>query len=103
MFLMFLYVPFTDCTEKVDLFLFSDAVENPKWIAHDLGFLFTNLFLTYSLYLVCTNKKHKVVILTLIIFAIFRVAEYMLWFGAVPMLPLTGGILIFGVLRLYFK
>lgn len=103
--LMFLWTLFEDIDQKVDVFLFVEHLEKPKWIAHDVGWMLTNVFLTLGLHFVIrqNSRRYSHLTLLLVIFANFRLLEYFLYRGQLPMLPIVGGILIYALGTLLYK
>jgi len=103
--LMFLWTLFEDIDQKVDVFLFVDHLEKPKWIAHDAGWMVTNILLTLAVHFSIREKTTRYSRLTilLVIFANFRLLEYFLYRGQLPMLPVVGGILIYSLGTLLYK
>lgn len=103
--LMFLWTLFEGIDQKVDVFVFVDHLEKPKWIAHDVGWLLTNIFLTLGLHLIVRGNslRYSHLTLLLLVFANFRLIEYFLFRGQIPMLPIVGGILIYSFGKLFYK
>jgi len=100
---MFLWWPFEDIKEKVDIFLFRDFADLPKWIAHDIGSLCSQIILSYCIYLQSKSWKFSRVTKVLLWFAIFRLVEYLLFRGMIPMLPIVGGLCIYSLLLTFKK
>lgn len=96
---------FEDIDQKIDVFLFVDIEEKPKWIAHDTAWLLTNVFLTTSFHLVVHTyrREYSKITLVLTLFATFRVLEYFTFRGQIPMIPIVGGILIYCVGSLFYR
>ncbi len=103
--LMFLWFPFKDIDQRVDVFVFIEHQEKPKWIAHDVGWFLTNIILMFGIHFLVREQNRRLAKLTLVllIFAIFRLLEYFLYRGHIPMIPIVGGILIYSLGTLYYK
>lgn len=103
LFTMFFWWPFEDIKEKVDVFLFRDTTGLPKWIAHDVGNLCSQIILSYCIYIQPNRYKFRRVAKILLGFAIFRLVEYFLYRGMIPMLPIVGGLCIYSILLTFKK
>lgn len=108
--LMFLWIPFSGM-DTVDVFLFKEHLEKPKWIAHDSQLYLINILLTYCIYQLIKMlvnhglvlKKYLHVTKLFLFFAIFRLVEYFTFRGDLPMLPIVGGLIIYSLGTLFYN
>lgn len=102
---MFWWFIVQDIDQKVDVFLFVDVKDKPKWIALDASWLFAQVLLFYSLNMIVKayDRTYSLVTKVLYIFAILRLIEYFTFRGQIPMLPMVGAMLIYVIGSLYYK
>ena len=90
--------PFQYISEKpIDLFIFIEFAQKPKWYAVYTAQYLNIIALSYVIHIMCKEFMPKLKHLTamFLIFAILRLAMYWGFRGQIPLLPIIGSMLLY--------